>query len=595
MQSNVEPVAIERFDLSTTIDLLQERLTEAPDHVAFVVDGKEITLRTFFQQFTAIANALRHQGLRVGDCVAILGSTTYEWALAEWATWRAGGVVIPIYDTAPEMRINAIIAETGAQILFVDAANSDRARDFENLEHVTTVVLEDILSFGIDPTTEELKGLDDIDLDRDATASIVFTSGTSGEPRGTIIAHRNFVDLVLNVHFAWRSVLNEDGRTIIFLPLAHVLARGLQMICMRAGMQISYMPNAKTLIEDLAKIQPTFLVVVPRVLEKVVSAVRTKAVKNRMSKVWDAAEKCAIERGQYEEDRDRLGTDVVGRPAVFDRLQHRLFDVLFYSKIRHLLGGKMEFMLSGAAALDPQLSLLFRGMGLPVMEGYGLTETTAPMAGNRPGRIRSGTVGELVPGTSVKISDDGHVLVRGVGVSPGYLDSELTSQRYDDGYFDTGDLGSLDDGYLTITGRAKNVLITSGGKSVSPEAWESQVEAHPWVAHAVMVGNNRPFISALVLVDDDSDAIDGVPEIPEDANYVVISDHMVRARVAEVITEANTSVSRAESVREFRVLRIKLQEETGLVTPTLKLKREVVVERFADVINEIYARDKGRR
>lgn len=487
------------------------------------------------------------------------------------------GIVVPIYDTSAPETVATILTTVDARLLF--AAGDAPSVDIPVVE----IGLGESLAFayGIEPAAEELQKLDASQGSRDDVASIVFTSGTSGAPQGTTIANRNFVDLVLNVQDAWREVLNEDGRTVIFLPLAHVLARGLQMICLWAGMRVSYLSDPKEVVASLPELQPTFLVIVPRVLEKVVANLRSVAAKAHLGKVWADAEEVAVQWGKHLEEAD--ADSRTSRPPVSLRLRHRLYSALFYRKVRAKLGGKIEFMLSGAAPLDTRLSLMFRGMGIPVMEGYGLTETTAPMAGNRPGRIRSGTVGELVPGTSVKIADDGHILVQGIGVAPGYLDPGTTNAAYRDGWLDTGDLGELsDDGYLTVTGRAKDVIVTSNGKTVSPGAWENDVAADPEIAHAVVVGDRRPYLTALLFLEE------GTETMPA-GEAESVGDASIRERLTTLVERANGKMSKSEAIKRFQIVRAGMTPESGLVTPTLKVRRQVVIDRFRGLIDKLYA------
>lgn len=606
MRERSVPALVTRDDINSTIALIRERAEAAPDHVAFHVSdngrSEDLTLPQFFERVDHLASRLVAQGFAPGDHAAIIGHTCFEWSVAEFAIWRAGGIVVPIYDTTPLARARDILNDSAARVLFIGSEISPSFRDLD-----VDLGVWDLDAHSATDTTDDPSVLtDELDarcatIARTDIASIVYTSGTTGEQKGTRITHANFIDLVLNIQAAWKDVLNENGRTVIFLPLAHVLARGLQMICMRAGMRVTHMSDPKALITSLPDLQPTFLVVVPRVLEKILAAIASKANDKNMSALWNAAESTAREWGQALEEADMTGRamhDVAGRAL---RIKHRVFDALFYRRVRSLLGGHIEFLLSGAAPLNPSYSFIFRGMGVPIMEGYGLTETTAPAAGNRPGRIRSGTVGEPVPGTTIRIDDDGHVLIKGIGVAAGYTSDDATSQVFRDGFFDTGDLGQLDDhGFLTITGRAKDILVTAGGKNVAPAKWEAQLEEDPLVAHAVMVGENRPYLSALILLDrfeleawakkHGETFASLVGRHTGDTAPTEVRNEAVLEHIRKLVAKANSTVARSETVKSIRALIVEATPESGLLTPTLKIKRNEAIARFSKIVDDLYER-----
>lgn len=611
------PALVVRPDLASPLDVARERRAHAPEHVAFALrtrDGlAERTLGDFLGAVDAVAAGLVRRGMRRGDRAAVLGATSYAWALAEWSIWRAGGVVVPIYETSAPSAITTLLARVDARFVIADAAGAARMRDADASVPVLEMGEDEeiIARIGVRPAPEELEELDARAPGREDDATIVFTSGTGGEPHGVVIAHGSLVDLALNVQAAWSEVLDEHGRTVIFLPLAHILARGLQIVCLWAGMRITYLSDPGELVASLPELRPTFLVVVPRVLEKIVEAAGRTAREARIGPLWRDAENVAVAWGRALEEADRRSacrarsgsaarrahTGSASRPAAAEvprrvRARRAVYERLFYRRIRAQLGGSMEILLSGAAPLDPRLSWLFRGMGLPVMEGYGLTETTAPLAGNRPHRIRSGTVGEIVPGTAVRIDDDGLIWVRGVGVASRFLDPEQTAAAFRDGWLCTGDLGSLDaDGFLTVTGRQKDVIVTAGGKNVSPAPWEAEAARDPIVAEAVVVGDARPYLVALLLLDREALARElGIRVDPAaDGSAVEVTDPAVLERLSATVESANAAVSRAESVKRFRALVVDLSESSGLTTPTLKLRREATVERLADVVDALYA------
>ncbi len=593
-----EPAAVTRSDLECTLDLLRERAAAAPHHVAFLVPDSqghpvELTLPDFLERVDAVAARLLRLGVQAGDGVAILGSTSFAWAVAEWAIWRAGGVVIPLYETAPAASLSTVLEQTQTRVAFVDAS---READLRSVTDVPLVVLrpDDPLAegLGITPSDADAHELQARRRTREDPATIVYTSGTSGEPRGTVIAHRNLVDLVLNVQSAWSDVLEEQGTTVIFLPLAHVLARGLQTICLWSGMRVSYLADPSAVVRSLPEIKPTFLVVVPRVLEKIREAARTNAAKARLGWVWADAERVAVAAGRAAEESDRTGQCV--RLAPQQAARHRLYSRLFYRSLRARLGGELRFMLCGAAPLDPELSLLFRGMGLPVMEGYGLTETTAPLAGNRPGQIRSGSVGRPVPGTSVRRDASGLLWVKGVGVSPGYLDEGQTQESFAEGWLNTGDLCEIDDdGFIYLTGRVKDVIVTSGGKTVSPARWSQAVEAHPLVAHALAVGDGRPYLTAVLFLDPEALSARGLDHAATGPEALQIADPALLRELDEAVAAANLLVARSEGVKRWAAVVVDLSPEAGWVTATLKLRRPVAAERLQALISGLYRSPAG--
>jgi len=388
--------------------------------------------------------------------------------------------------------------------------------------------------------------------------------------------------------------------TVIFLPLSHILARALQLLAVTVGMRVAHLSDPTQVVPTLSEIRPTFMVVVPRVLQKIQGAALAKAEEKRLGRVFRAAIATAITWGRYLEDRDEGGS---ARPPVLLRARHALFDRLFYAKLRGLMGGQVEYLLSGAAPLEAHLSLFFRGIGIPVVEGYGLTETTAPCTGNRPGAIRSGTVGIPIPGTTIRIAPDGEVLVKGVGVTPGYRNPADNEGAFVDGFFRTGDLGSLDEkGRLTLSGRVKEIIVTSSGKNVVPAPWENVVEADPMVAYAVMVGEGKPFPAALILMAREELAAwaerhgrPALAALAKDPHARTVDDPGVMAAIGAVVARANQAVSRAEQVRKFRVLLADIREETGHLTPTLKLKRDAFLRDFHDFVEDLYRSGKSQQ
>lgn len=557
-------------------DLLQRREELAPQHAAFDVavgDGSWRTFSTsaFADEVRAAAKGLIAAGLTPGQSVAIMSATRYEWAVADLAIWFAGGVVVPVYDSSAPGQVAAIVADAQVRIAFSGDARAHAALSDAGVPLVVELDtgLTVLAAGGAEVADEQLERARG-HAEPGSPATIVYTSGTSGAPKGVVLTHENFLGQVLNIAAAYSDIVREDGNTVIFLPLAHVLARGLQLICLASGMRIAHLSAPSEVVASLAVLRPTFLVVVPRILEKIIAAAGAKASDKRLDALWSAALATAAEAGRAAEDRDESGAST-GRSL---RLRRRFFDLLFYRRIRALMGGRLRYMLSGGAALSGRLSLVFRGMGIPVIEGYGLTETTAPLTGNLPGAIRSGTVGVPLPGSTVRISDDGEVLARGVGVFAGYRDPSDDTGAFVDGFFRTGDLGRLDDhGRLVLEGRLKDVVTTSHGKTVTPARWEAAIEQHPLVASAITVGEGRPYLTALIVLDPDA-----APPVDERERDAVIQ---------RAVDEANALVSRSEQVRRFALVTADA-EDREVVTPTLKIRRRELLHRESDTVDALY-------
>jgi long-chain acyl-CoA synthetase len=421
-------------------------------------------------------------------------------------------------------------------------------------------------------------------------ATIVYTSGTTGEPKGALITHQNLLGQVLNIGATYTDVIWEGGRTIIFLPLAHVLARGLQLVCLANGMKIAHLADPKQVVPALGVLKPTFLVVVPRVLQKIQAAAGLAARKKRIGPIWDRAVNTAITRARHLEE----GTT----PGFALRASHAIFDRLFFARLRALMGGEIGYLLSGAAALEADLALFYRGIGVPVVEGYGLTETTAPVTGNLPGSEKAGSVGIPTPGSTIRISEQGEVLAKGIGVFSGYKRPEHNAEAFVDGFFRTGDLGTLDDsGRLTLKGRLKDVIVTSGGKTVTPAQWENIVENDPLVAHAIAVGEGKPFLSSLIVVEPEVlanwAAEQGEQEIVDivraQSNKIIELDNQrLRDAISRTINRANTQFSRSEQIRKFIIVIADLSVSGGNITATMKLKRQVLLGKVSAIVERLY-------
>ncbi|WP_333811645.1 AMP-dependent synthetase/ligase [Timonella senegalensis] len=599
------PLLVDPSTKQNVTDLLLDRVTRSPGHVAFKVALRDstagaladVTTAEFHRTVTSVAKGLIRKGVRPGDAIAIQGPTSYEWAVADMASFWVGAVVVPIFDTASPDQVDFALKDAGVKWGFATTAKQ-RAGIQDSLVKPSSSSAEVVWSLSLDDSgmlglAESGLGISDETLEErrvsaalDDVATIVYTSGTEGRPKGVVITHRNLVGQVLNIAAGYREVFSVDGSTLIFLPLAHVLARGLQLICLSEGMAISYESDPSKAVAALAQIRPSFLVVVPRVLQKVRERVAATAAQKRIGWLWKNAETTAVSFGLHLE---RVQDAPHTKPPLQLRAAHTFFDLLFYRKVRKLFGNKLEFVLSGAAPLEKELGLLFRGMGIDVYEGYGLTETTAPVTGNRVGNNFSGTVGPPQPGHSIRISNEGEVLARGIGVTPGYWNAPSTDNSFVDGYFKTGDLGRLDSqGRLTITGRIKEAIVTAGGKTISPQAWEQQVESDPLIAHAIMVGEAKPFPGAFVFLESSELSRVGLELEASEQGFTPVEEPKILARVIRALQTANQQVSKPEQVKRFAVFVTRFQPGSEFMTPTMKLRRSNVLGKMTRQFEELY-------
>lgn len=582
-----------------TTDLLLGRLRAHPSVPIFELaqeGGGYRPMRTadFVEDVKAVAKGLIASEVAPGDVVAILSRTRYEWALADWAIWWAGGVSVPIYESSSPSQIQWIASDSAAKFALVESTR--HKEDMESvrgelpaLQRIGVLedgILEDLRQRGAGISDEQLESrrtarrLDDV-------ATIIYTSGTTGRPKGAELTHANFVDTTRSaVTLLGEKVLPSGSRLLMFLPMAHVFARLLTVLAAAWPVTTAFTPDTKNLLPDLAAFKPTFLLAVPRVFEKVYNGAEAKAIAGGKGRIFGAAAKTAIDYSTALAD---------GKVPLTLSLKHKLFDRLVYGTLREAMGGQVRWAVSGGAPLGARLSHFFRGIGVTVLEGYGLTETTAPICVNLPWDVRPGTVGPPLPGSSVAIDDSGELLVKGVMVFKGYHNNpEATAESLKDGWFHTGDLGSLaDDGSITITGRRKEVIVTAGGKNVSPAQLEDQLRSHPLVSQCVVIGDQKPFVAAILTLDAEMLPTwlknNGKPEM---SLTQAADDPEIRAELQKVVDRANESVSRAESIRSFVVIDSDFTEENGYLTPSLKLKRNVVVKDLAPIIEKIYSAPK---
>ncbi|MGW3898805.1 AMP-dependent synthetase/ligase [Micromonospora profundi] len=574
----------------------------APDTVQFAratrsADGTvttwaEITCLQFRDEVAAVARGLIAAGVQQGDRVALMSRTRYEWTLLDYAIWAAGAVTVPIYETSSPEQAAWILADSGAVAVVVEtpahAALVDGIRErVPELNHVWQIeqgAVDELV------TTGAAVELVEVEQRRKATrasdlATIIYTSGTTGRPKGCMLTHRNMYADIANAVPVLPNLFNAGAATLLFLPLAHAFARLIQIGVVQARATMAHCSDTKNLIAELQDFRPTFVLSVPRVFEKVYNGAKQKAEANGKGGIFARAEQVAI---AYSE-----ALETPRGPSLTLRAQHAVFDRLVYRKLRAALGGRCRDAISGGAPLGARLGHFFRGIGVPILEGYGLTETSPAAAANLPTGTRIGTVGRPLPGVTVRIEDDGEILIAGDLVFQGYWHNEVATAEAltADGWFRTGDLGQLDDdGYLTITGRKKELIVTAAGKNVAPAVLEDLVRSHPLVSQCVVVGDRQPFIAALVTIDEE--ALPTFLEnagLPADTPVEQLREHEgLRAEIQSAIDTANQSVSKAEAIKVFRILPQDFTETTGEMTPSMKVKRQVVHKTYAAEIADIY-------
>ncbi|MFF2844613.1 AMP-dependent synthetase/ligase [Paenarthrobacter sp. NPDC057981] len=555
---------------------------------------KDIRATEFLEDVRALAKGLIASGVGQGDRVGIMSRTRYEWSLVDFAIWFAGAVSVPIYETSSPSQVAWNLGDSGAVAAFGESAHhEDIIRQAVVAEDIASVAnVWQLEGAGLDALRAAGAGVPDDELEsrrsaaglRDV-ATIIYTSGTTGRPKGCELTHGNFVELSENARASLPEIINESGKTIMFLPLAHVFARFISVLAVAGGVQVAHTPDIKNLLGDLQSFQPTFILAVPRVFEKVYNSALTKAEDGGKGAIFHRAVDTAIAYSKARQD-GRLGLGL--------KIKHAVFDKLVYGKLRAAMGGHVAHAVSGGGPLGERLGHFFQGIGLQILEGYGLTETTAPISVNTPSMIRIGTVGAPLPGNSVKIADDGEILAKGVCVMRGYYKRpDLTEETFtQDGWFRTGDIGELDsNGFLKITGRKKEIIVTAGGKNVVPALLEDQIRSDALVSQVLVVGDNRPFIGALVTLDEE--ALPGWLErhgLPSTTTLEEATENaVVKAAVQELISKANQSVSQAEAIKSFRVVPADFTEASGHLTPSLKVKRAQVMKDFDAVIEEMYS------
>ena len=554
---------------------------------------RDVTAGQFRDEVTALAKGLIAAGVSPGDRVALMSRTRYEWTLVDYAIWTAGAVTVPIYETSSAEQVEWILSDSGASAAFAETqAHADAIREagVAAVKNVWLIEGPDGTVAGPDGASVTDEQLEQHRTARKAAdlATIIYTSGTTGRPKGCQITHGNLLSDVRNaVEGSLVEIFEIAGSsTLLFLPLAHSFARIIQVGCLESGAILGHWPDTRTVAKALPEFRPTFLLAVPRVFEKVYNtAVQQASASKAKSRIFDAAAATAVAWSQ-------AASSDGAAPGQALRLRHALFDRLVYAKLRAAVGGKVAYAVSGGAPLGERLGHFFRGAGITILEGYGLTETSAAATVNRPSRNKIGTVGPPLPGVAIKIADDGEILLRGPNVFPGYWHNDAATAEVLDaeGWFGTGDVGGLDEeGFLQVTGRKKELIVTAGGKNVAPAVLEDRLRASPLISQCVVVGDGRPYIACLITLDEEGlEFWRKQHGLAADAD--VTDNPELTADIQAAVDEANKAVSRAESIRRFRVLPSDFTEENGYLTPSLKVRRNLVIKDFAADIETLYNR-----
>jgi long-chain acyl-CoA synthetase len=582
----------------------QAVMLRRPGPAGLAGEWTDVTASQFRDEVTALAKGLIAAGIEPGDRVALMSHTRYEWTLIDYAIWVTGATVVPVYETSSAEQAEWILSDSGARACFVETAAFEQVIDgFRDrvpaLEHIWRI--EPGASGGqgseasLNSLTEAGATVEDEVVAARATsakatdlATVIYTSGTTGRPKGCELTHQNLLSAVRNAFLGPLTDFTsmEDSGTLLFLPLAHVFARIIEVGCIEAGIVLGHCGDLNALLPALAAFRPTFILAVPRVFEKVYNSAEQKAVSEKKGAVFGRAARTAIAYSQ--------ALDAPGGPGFGLRTQHALFDRLVYAKLRAALGGRAGYAISGGAALTERLCHFFRGAGVTVLQGYGLTETTAAATVNRPDRNKIGTVGQPLPGVGIKIAEDGEILIHGGLVFPGYWHNEAATKETftEEGWFRTGDLGELDDeGFLTITGRKKEIIVTAGGKNVAPAVLEDRLRSHALISQTMVVGDGRPYIGALITLDPETlgpwKARHGKPA---DATIASLRDDPdLLAEVQAAVDDANQAVSRAESIRRFRILDDDFTIESGQLSAKLGIRRSVLAKDYAADIDMLYS------
>ena len=593
------PALVPAEPQANTTQVLLDRVRETPNSALFSIpvgDGwQDVTSTEFYNQVVALAKGFIASGIKPGDRVGLMCKTRYEWTLIDFAMWFAGASLVPIYETSAPSQIQWILEDSEAVALIVETpehlARFEEVRSDAPFVHSVWQIdagdLEALVIAGTgisdDEVEERRSSLHGSDL-----ATLIYTSGSTGKPKGCVLTHSNFLELARNARAAVPEVVNPQASTLLFITTAHIFARFISILAIEGGVKVGHQGDTSHLLPAMQSFKPTFLLAVPRVFEKVYNSAEQKAEAGGKGNIFRAAAKTAIEYSKAE---------MAGHIPLGLKLKFAVMDKLVLSKLRAALGGRCTYAISGSAPLGDRLGHFFHALGLVVLEGYGLTETTAPISINLPSKFVIGTVGPALPGCSVRLGEDGEIEAAGINVFKEYWKNpQATADTFHDGWFKTGDIGEINkDGYITITGRKKEILVTAGGKNVAPAFLEDPIRANPVISQVVAVGDAKPFISALITLDPEmlpmwltNNKLDPTMSITEAAkNPAVI------AEVQAAVDRANARVSRAESIRKFTILPIQFTEESGHLTPKMSIKRNVIVKDFANEIEAMYAGASG--
>lgn len=597
MESFELPPLVVSPDTDNITDLLIDRVAKTPNLPLYALVNQSgfqnLSAKDFLLEVTLIAKGLIASGIQPSQAVAIMSHTRYEWTLIDFAIWFAGGVVVPIYETSSASQMEWILSDSDSVSLFVE--NDEHLKRFEQIKASVPLVRSVFKIESGDLAELKKRGKeisDDVVTQRrrisklHELATIIYTSGTTGKPKGCELSHRGFVELSRNAVIELSDVVVEGRSTVMFLPLAHVFARFVEVLCVHGGIRVTFQPDTSKVGATFEAFKPEFILAVPRVFEKVYNAAEQKAEAGGKGDIFRKAADVAIAWSE--------ALDTKKGPSVSLALKHFVFDKLIYKKLRAAMGGKLQYVISGGAPLGTRLGHFFRAIGVIVLEGYGLTETTAPATISRPATLKIGKVGQPLPGTGVKIAPDGEIWTKGNNIMLGYWRNEkATAEVMSEDWFATGDIGTLDeDGYLAITGRKKELIVTAGGKNVAPTILEDPLRAHPIIGQAVVIGDNLPFVSALISLD--SEMLPVWLKNHGGDNTMSVRDAakspLVIAAIQAAVDQVNAQVSKAESIRKFVVIDSELSEASGHLTPSLKIKRNVVALDFASSIDEIYNR-----
>ena len=577
--------------------LLVDRVAQDPHGVLFALPldnggWRDMTTQEFHSEVVALAKGFLQAGIRAGDKVGFMCKTRYEWTLVDFGLWFAGAVMVPIYETSSPNQVQYTLEDSGAVALIVENAEhfqrfDEIAGDVPHVAHVWQMHLGDLdklATSGSSVTDQELEKRRSTAKGSDL-ATLIYTSGSTGQPKGCMLTHSNFVELIRNSAVAMKEVVGPGSTSLLFITTAHIFARFISVMAIHTGTRIGHQADTSQLLPSLGSFKPTFLLAVPRVFEKVYNSAEQKAEAGGKGKIFRLAADTAVEYSQA------LDTGVV--PLAL-KLKFRVFDALVYSKLKKAMGGNVAYAVSGSAPLSTRLGHFYRTLGIKILEGYGLTETTAPATENLVTKFKIGTCGPPLPGVAMRTDDDGEVQVKGINVFDGYWNNpEATKAAFtEDGWFRTGDIGTIDDdGYLSITGRKKEIIVTAGGKNVAPNYLEDPIRANPLVGQVVVVGDNKPFIAALVTLDSEMLptwlANNGVTET---LTLEEACEHAsVRAEVQRAIDGANSRVSRAESIRKFVILPTEFTEASGHLTPKMSIKRTEILRDFDAEMVALYS------